>query len=79
VLLLCGSVLAGDMNSPPIAPCDANCPPSSSQPANGQTADSSLNDTGTPATTSDGSNYGDNADYITAAALTVLDSVLALL
>jgi hypothetical protein len=77
VLVLCGSALAGDISNPPIAPGDISNPPSASQAPSNQTADGWI-DTGEAAPAADGSIHGDDADSLTAAALTVLNSVLAL-
>ena len=77
VLALCGSALAGDINSPPIAPGDISNPPGASQASSNQTADGSVS-MGTPDTAANGIIHGDDVDSLTAAALTVLNSVLAL-
>jgi len=76
VLALCGSVSAGDITNPPIAPGDIDCPPSTTQSSGYQTADGWI---GTGATADDGIINGDDADSLAEAALTVLNSVLALL
>ena len=78
VLALCGSALAGDIECPPIAPGDIPSPPSSAQSSGNQTTDGTVG-TETPATAADGIIHGDNADSLAEAALTVLNSVLALL
>jgi hypothetical protein len=77
VLALCGSASAGDISCPPIAPGDISNPPSASQSSSNQTADGWVG-TGEAAPADDGIILGDDADSLTAAALTVLDSVLAL-
>jgi hypothetical protein len=78
VLALCGSALAGDIECPPIAPSNIPNPPSVSQSSGNQTADGSIA-TGAPDAAADGIINGDNANSVAAAALTVLNSVLALL
>jgi hypothetical protein len=79
VLALCGSALAGDIECPPIvAPGGINNPPSASESFSVQTADGWIG-TGAAAPTADGIIHGDNADGLAAAALTVINSVLALL
>ena len=67
VLALCGSTLAGDVNNPPIVgPSDIPSPSIALQTPDEQTADGII--------------YSDNAESVaTTAALTVLNSVLALL
>lgn len=77
VLSLCVSALAGDMGTPPLASGDVNNPPASSQPNGDQTTDGST-DTGTSGPADDPAADGD-ADSLAAAALSVLDSLLALL
>jgi len=77
VLVLCGSTFAGDISCPPIAPGDISNPPSASQSSSDQNADGEIG-TGVPAPTTDGNIHGDNAGSLTAAMLTVLNSVLAL-
>ena len=72
LLTLCGSVLAGDIPNPPIAP-----PSSSANAAQGQTANGWIS-TGASARPTDDIIPGDNADSLVSAALTVLNSVLAL-
>jgi hypothetical protein len=74
VLALCGTTLAGDMSCPPIAPGEIPTPPSASQPSGEETSDNLIETGATAETTS-----GDNADGLAATALTVLNSVLALL
>lgn len=76
VLALCGSAFAGDINNPPIAPGDISCPPSASRSFGDQATDGSLDAGATPS--ADGITHDVNADSLTAAALTVLNSVLAL-
>ena len=78
VLVLCGSAFAGDINSPPIAPCTINCPPSAPLTSGGEPADGRIS-TVAEAPAADDITYDDYTDGITAAALTVLNSVLALL
>jgi hypothetical protein len=65
------------MNSPPIAPCEINCTSSAPQTSGGETADGRIFAAAAPE--ADGIINGDNADSIAAAALTILNSVLALL
>lgn len=74
-LALCGSAFAGDITNPP-APGDIPNPPSTSQSTSDQTADGSV---GTEVSAADGIIHGDDADSLAEAALTVLNSVLALL
>ena len=69
VVALCGSTFAGDIGTPPIAPGDIPNPPSATQMSGEQTIDGWIG-TGAPSPTADG---------LTDAALTVLNSVLALL
>jgi hypothetical protein len=65
-LVLCGSTLAGDLGSPPaVSPGDVPRQTIASQTSGEQTADGITRD--------------DNAESVVAAALTLLDSVLALL
>ncbi len=78
VLALCVSALAGDIECPPIAPGDISNPPSAAQSPGNQTADGSVG-TGAPDAAADGIIHGDNADSLAEAALTILNSVLALL
>lgn len=72
VLVLCGSAFAGDMGTPPIAPGDIPNPPSAPQTTDGTT------DTSAAAATADITS-DDNAGDLAAAALSVINSVLALL
>lgn len=72
VLALSGSAFAGDASCPPIAPGDIPTPPNSTQTADGPT------DTSAAAATADTTSDG-NAGDLTAAALSVINSVLALL
>ena len=66
VLALCGSAFAGDTNSPPIVgPDGVSSPPIAPQTSGEQTADDIID--------------GDNAETVAAAALALLDRVLALL
>lgn len=74
VLALCGSALAGDMGCPPIAP--VNFPSTSQSPAL-QTDDGST-DVGASTPTAD-MNAGGDADGFSATALSIINSVLALL
>lgn len=77
VLSLCGSAFAGDMGTPPVASGDINSPPAASQSDGAQTTDGST-DTGASGPTADMAADGE-ADSLAAAALSFLDSVLALL
>ena len=66
VLALCGSAFAGDVNNPPLVdPNDTPNPLIEPQTSSEQTAD--------------GITHDDNEDGVAAAALSVLNSVLALL
>lgn len=77
LLALCGSAFAGDINNPPVAPGDINNPPAPSQPSGTQTVEGSIG-TGAPDAASDSIIYGDYADSLSEAALSALNSVLAL-
>jgi hypothetical protein len=73
-LALCGSTLAGDMGTPPIAPGDIINPPKTS-PANSVPTTDDLTDAGAPDPTADVTHNDDLA----AIALSAINSVLALL
>jgi len=76
VLALCGSAFAGDISNPP-APGDISNPPgpmlSTGDGDGGGQSDAEA------APSADGAVQGDEVDGLTAAALSVLNSVLALL
>ena len=76
VLALSNSVFAGDIPSPP-APGDISNPSSPIQSSDDQATDDRTA-TGASAPETDGIIHGDDADSLTAAALTVLNTVLAL-
>ena len=79
VLALCGSAFAGDIQTPPVlAPGDIQSPPDASQTPSAQASDGWI-DTGEAALSDDGIIHGDEADGMTSAALSVLNSVLSLL
>ena len=77
VLMLCGSAVAGDISNPPIAPGDISNPPSASQSSSDQATDGWIG-TGEASPAADCIIHSDDADSLTVAALTVLNSVLAL-
>jgi hypothetical protein len=79
VLVLCGSVFAGDIECPPIvAPGDISSPPSAPQSSSNQTADGWIG-TGTAAPTTDSSIHGDNSGSLTQIALDLLSVLPSLL
>ncbi|MFL6332189.1 MAG: hypothetical protein ACJ754_02495 [Pyrinomonadaceae bacterium] len=75
-LVLCGSALAGDMGSPPIAPGDPTDPPSASQSTAAQPGDGSTN---ADATDSTADTTAGDADVLASAALSAFNSLLTLL
>jgi hypothetical protein len=77
VLALCGSAFAGDMGTPPIAPLNISSPPRASQLPAVQTVDGST-EVGASAPTADMTAGGD-ADGFATTALSVINSLLALL
>ncbi len=77
VLALCGSALAGDMSNPPLARGDMTGPVDASELSSTQ-ATGGWSGTGEASTEGDGIILVDDVDGLTAAALTVLNSMLAL-
>jgi hypothetical protein len=77
VLALCGSAFAGDMECPPIAPGDISSPPASTA-GDMDTAPLAAGDINNPPGTTQ-SPDNQTASVLAEAALSVLNSVLALL